>query len=82
MRYCNLKIVESEKKSCGCSLDEVPYNVKYSVKESSNKGSRQGLVTQSIIIFWKQGYMKQIHTVPRNKKFSEKSLEGLQGESE
>jgi hypothetical protein len=37
MRYCNLKIFDSENKSYGRSLHKVPYKVKKSVKGSSNK---------------------------------------------
>jgi hypothetical protein len=54
MRYCNLKIFDSENKSYGCSLDKV----KKSVKGSSNKGSKQGLVTQCIRYILEIGMQK------------------------
>ena len=80
MRYCNLKIFDSENKSYGYSLHKVPHKVKKSVKGSSNKGSQQGLVTQCIRYILEIGIQKLNYTIPRNRKYRKKSLKKLQGE--
>lgn len=72
MRYCNLKIFDSENKNYGCSLHEVPYKVKKSVKGSSNKGSQWGLVTQCIRYILEIGIQKPNSYSSKEQKVQEK----------